>query len=71
MMNNPSKQMILTDQFNFLAMSENNPKTTETGPEIPKKPHFSQAGDGLRSLKSTTAFRAINFELYVKPVSVF
>lgn len=25
--------------------------------------------DGLRSLRSTTAFRVINFELYAKPVS--
>jgi len=25
-------------------------------------------GDGLRSLRSTTLFRAVNFELYVKPV---
>ncbi|XP_026764475.1 small integral membrane protein 8 [Galleria mellonella] len=24
-------------------------------------------GDGLRSLRSTTAFRVINFELYAKP----
>ncbi|XP_011173101.1 small integral membrane protein 8 [Solenopsis invicta] len=24
-------------------------------------------GDGLRSLRSTTLFRAINFELYTKP----
>lgn len=26
-------------------------------------------GEGLRSMKSTTAFRVINFELYAKPVS--
>lgn len=25
-------------------------------------------GDGLRSLRSTSLFRAVNFELYVKPV---
>ncbi|XP_071569420.1 small integral membrane protein 8 [Temnothorax nylanderi] len=24
-------------------------------------------GDGLRSLRSTTLFRAVNFELYIKP----
>ncbi|XP_044267858.1 small integral membrane protein 8 [Tribolium madens] len=24
-------------------------------------------GDGLRSLRSTTLFKAVNFELYVKP----
>lgn len=28
-------------------------------------------GDGLRSLKSTMLFRAINYELYVKPVRLF
>lgn len=28
-------------------------------------------GDGLRSMRSTTAFRVINFELYAKPVSIF
>lgn len=27
-------------------------------------------GEGLRSLRSTTAFRVINFELYAKPVSL-
>ena len=27
-------------------------------------------GGGWRQMKSTTAFRALNFELYVKPVSV-
>lgn len=27
-------------------------------------------GEGIRSMRSTTAFRAINFELYAKPVSV-
>lgn len=26
------------------------------------------AGDGIRSMRSTTAFRLINFELYAKPV---
>lgn len=28
-------------------------------------------GDGLRSLRSTSLFRAINFELYVKPVRLY
>lgn len=27
-------------------------------------------GDGLRSLRSTGIFRAVNFELYAKPVSI-
>lgn len=26
-------------------------------------------GDGIRSMRSTTAFRVVNFELYAKPVS--
>lgn len=26
-------------------------------------------GEGIRSMRSTTAFRVINFELYAKPVS--
>lgn len=28
-------------------------------------------GDGLRSLRSTMLFRAVNYELYVKPVSIY
>lgn len=28
-----------------------------------------QPGDGIRSMRSTTLFRAVNFELYAKPVS--
>ncbi|XP_030765399.1 small integral membrane protein 8 [Sitophilus oryzae] len=27
----------------------------------------NKPGDGIRSLKSTNLFRAVNFELYVKP----
>ncbi|KAI4489870.1 hypothetical protein M0804_004052 [Polistes exclamans] len=27
----------------------------------------SAPGDGIRSLRSTTLFRAVNYELYVKP----
>lgn len=44
-----------------------NPEKPAPEPQIPK----AEPGDGLRSLKSTTAFRAINFELYAKPVSLF
>ena len=29
----------------------------------------AQPGDGIRSLRSTSLFRAVNFELYAKPVS--
>lgn len=28
-------------------------------------------GDGIRSLQSTSLFRAVNFELYVKPVNTY
>lgn len=32
----------------------------------PTQPH--QPGEGLRSLKTSNAFRVLNFELYAKPV---
>ncbi|EZA47714.1 hypothetical protein DMN91_012560 [Ooceraea biroi] len=32
-----------------------------------KNTRGAEPGDGLRSLRSTTLFRAINFELYAKP----
>ncbi|XP_003401531.4 small integral membrane protein 8 [Bombus affinis] len=35
-----------------------------------KKNHKAEPGDGLRSLKSTMLFRAINYELYVRPNKV-
>lgn len=28
-------------------------------------------GDGLRSLRSTMLFRAVNYELYIKPVRLY
>lgn len=31
--------------------------------------HKAAPGDGIRSMRSTTLFRAVNFELYAKPVS--
>lgn len=34
-----------------------------------EKPQQHQPGDGIRSMRSTTLFRAVNFELYAKPVS--
>lgn len=36
--------------------------------EKPAGPAESAPGDGLRSVKTTGVFRAVNFELYVKPV---
>lgn len=39
-------------------------------PTPPEKTQQHQPGEGIRSMKSTTMFRAINFELYAKPVSV-
>lgn len=37
-------------------------------PETDKAPKH-QPGEGIRSMRSTTLFRAVNFELYAKPVS--
>lgn len=34
----------------------------------PEKPPKHQPGEGIRSMRSTTLFRAVNFELYAKPV---
>ena len=45
-------------------MSENKPDN-----KIPVQ-HKPAPGDGLRSLKSTLGFRAINFELYAKPSKI-
>lgn len=36
-------------------------------PAAPEKVH--QPGEGIRSMKTSQAFRALNFELYAKPVS--
>lgn len=36
-------------------------------PQSEKKPQY-QPGEGIRSMQSTTLFRAFNFELYAKPV---
>ncbi len=40
------------------------PSTTTTGPA-------SEPGEGIRSLKTSGVFRAVNFELYAKPVSSY
>lgn len=44
--------------------SSSNPKPAETVKDIPK----AKPGDGIRSMQSTPLFRAVNFELYAKPV---
>lgn len=44
-------------------MSEKTPQQSENPPKY-------QPGEGIRSMKSTTLFRAVNFELYAKPVSL-
>ncbi|XP_031635802.1 small integral membrane protein 8 [Contarinia nasturtii] len=36
-------------------------------PQQPDNPPKYQPGEGIRSMKSTTLFRAVNFELYAKP----
>lgn len=41
-------------------------KPIESTQTVPKP----QPGDGIRSLQSTSVFRAINFELYAKPVNI-
>jgi hypothetical protein len=38
--------------------------TTSSGPA-------SEPGEGIRSLKTSGVFRAVNFELYAKPVSFY
>lgn len=35
----------------------------------PQKPEAGP-GDGLRSVRTTTLFRVVNYELYAKPVSL-
>uniref|UniRef100_A0A336KE03 Small integral membrane protein 8 n=1 Tax=Culicoides sonorensis TaxID=179676 RepID=A0A336KE03_CULSO len=45
-------------------MDDKKPPVTDT---IKNGPQTAQPGDGIRSLRSTMAFRAINFELYAKP----
>lgn len=44
-------------------MASESPK--DASKEIPLRK--AQPGDGIRSMQSTTMFRAINFELYAKP----
>lgn len=39
-------------------------------PKPAEKPPKQQPGDGIRSMRSTALFRAVNFELYAKPVSI-
>ncbi|MPC14402.1 Small integral membrane protein 8 [Portunus trituberculatus] len=34
---------------------------------IPKAAHEPAAGDGIKSIRTTSVFKAVNFELYVKP----
>lgn len=62
--------MVLINKIRY-QLNQKIKESQNAEPVKPEKPHYSQAGAGLRSLKSTTAFRAINFELYVRPVSLF
>ena len=46
----------------------------KVGSKKPKLTNTSVAGDGIRSLDSSAAFRALNFELYARtsyPVMIF
>lgn len=45
-------------------MSQNENVNSSNEPKEARKP---QPGDGIRSMKSSYAFRLINYELYVKP----
>jgi len=43
------------------------PKVTSALPENPTH----APGDGIRSLKTSGVFRAVNFELYARPVIIY
>lgn len=44
---------------------------TKSGSESSSKPTGeTPGGDGIRSLKTSGVFRAVNFELYAKPVNL-
>lgn len=47
---------------NKMTENKNEPKI-----KIPEEPRKAAPGEGIRSMKATYAFRAINFELYAKP----
>lgn len=51
--------------INFEKMSEKAKEPASN--EVKETVRKAQPGDGLRSLRSSYAFRAINFELYAKP----
>lgn len=46
-----------------IEMSENKTEIKS----VPEEPRKAAPGEGIRSMRSTWAFRAINFELYAKP----
>lgn len=50
---------------NFAEKMSNNKNDSVIGEEATK--HKSQPGDGIRSMRSSYAFRVINYELYAKP----
>lgn len=52
---------------NQQSMSEKKPNPAPPAAAAPKE---YSPGDGLRSLRTTGLFKAVNYELYVKPVSV-
>lgn len=45
-------------------MSQNESVNNSNEPKEPRKP---QPGEGIRSMRSSYAFRMINYELYAKP----
>ena len=49
----------------------NRKRKSKTKGAVEEEPVKSEPGEGLRSVKTTNVFRAVNFELYAKPVSIF
>ena len=48
-----------------------NPKKKSKPKDVVREePIKSEPGEGLRSVQTTNVFRAVNFELYAKPVSI-
>ena len=54
-------------------MTRGNSSTNKAPPETAKTTapgsEGHQPGEGIRSMKTSSVFRAVNFELYAKPVS--
>ena len=49
----------------------NRKRKSKTKDAVQEEPVKSEPGEGLRSVATTNVFRAVNFELYAKPVSTY